>query len=112
MIKAMGEIESKLIVFAMVFGANCYGAFHVDNQIAAPQWTFPGDRIIAETNHVGRAVFPEILAVGLRDAFIIYQYDTDFAPPIRRGRILQFAGQPVSQLFDLCCLNRMFFLLI
>ena len=93
----MGNVEGELVIDSVVFGARLHGALDIDQHVAAQRGLFAGDRVVAETDDIGRAVFAEIFTVGSGDARIVDQHDGYLAPGFRYGSGFQPVAQPVSQ---------------
>lgn len=107
MVETVGDVEGEFVVGALAGGAFLNGAIDIDHQIAAPCLGFAGDRIIAEADDIGGAVFSEIFPVGLGDAIVIDEYDADLAPCIWCGPGFEFIAEPFSEPLNFFQLHRM-----
>ena len=112
MVESVGDVEGELVVELAAGGPFLHGAVDVDDEVAAPACIFAGDGVVAETDDVGGAVLAKVFAVGPGDAFVVDQYDGDFAPCSGRGLDLEFPTQPISQLLEILPMDRMVFLLV
>lgn len=99
MIKAVGDVESEFRVDAVVIRALLHSPFDIDDEIAGGTF-FARDRLTAETDDVGGAVFTEKFAIVLRDARVIRQQQGDLLPDgsgtdgFKPGG--KFSGQPAD----------------
>lgn len=112
MIEPVGDVEREFVVDPLVFRSDFDGAVDIDHEVAAPGFGFAGHGVIAKTDDVGGAVFPEIFAVGLSDAVVVDEYDGNFVPDRRCGSGFKFSTEPISQLLELFSMDRMVCLMI
>ena len=99
MVEAVSDVEREFRGDSVVVRAFHHSALDIDDEISGNA-VFAGDRLAAETDDIGGAVFAEKFAVVLRNAGIVRQQQGDFLPDgIRIGgfqRGGQFSGQPAD----------------
>ena len=111
-VESMGDVERQFMIGSTVIRADLHGAFHIDDQVAAPGRIFTGDRIITETDDIRGAVPAEIFAVGALDAFVVGQHNAYLVPAGGGGGVLQPPSEPISQPLQLFPVQGIFFLLV
>jgi len=96
MVEAVSDVESKFRGDSVVVRAFQYSALDIDDEVAGNA-VFAGDRLAAEADDIGGAVFAEEFAVVLRNAGIVRQQKRDFLPDGIRidgfQRSSEFSGQ-------------------
>ncbi len=95
-VEAVGDVERELVVELAARGSFLHGAVDIDEEVAGEFIGFAGNGFVAEADDVGGAVFPEVFAVGLGDAFVVHEHNGDFAPGGGCGFSFEFLSQPIS----------------
>jgi len=112
MVETVGDVEREFVINALMLRSHLNSTVDIHDQIAAPRNFFPGNRVVAEADYIGRAALSEILLIGLRHALIVNENNAHFAPSVGRGDRLQLSPQPISQLFEILDAYRMVLLLV